>query len=245
MHVRSEAGQFGWDYLLVFSDGKEYLVQTDHDYPKAAIMFGFADSPDEYATTGEYYTAASDWLDRHIGETHPAHPESNFHQNASMPDEERPEVSGSEPEPGASLTAPLVLTFFSSGMTVTHDGSFDRDEIERLQSRPYYNAMGELFENAISNGILEWIDPEEINAQTGAPILARSEDVQRDPNTNALTRCDSVYVWLSEPMVDAIFSTEGAYLGKQFANWIPATRMEEVVKEGRFPLEGEWEKDER
>jgi hypothetical protein len=378
MNVRLEAGQFGWDYLLVFSDGKEYLVQTDHDYPEAATMFGFADSPDEYATTSGYYSAASDWLDQRIGETHPVHPEAPLYLRAAHTDEPPPESeedrfvpltptevvfsleviredqdlpsdeewvtpelrrsirqrldSGDDWAWGIvgvfarsgnligksylhgcsyqnkedfirnsgyyedmksealadlnqkteaefnrriqrrqreSLTAPLTIEFTDPsspsryfGMSVKHDGSLDRDEIERLLSRPTYNALGELFENAISNGILEWIDPAEINAQTDMPMLAKSEDVQRDPETNALLRCESVYVWLNyqvSSLVEAIFRPSGAFLIQQITNLAPAgrttrrgrtgsgapTRMEEVVKEQRFPLEGEWEKDER
>jgi hypothetical protein len=275
MHVRLEAGQFGWDYRLVFSDGMEFRVQTDSDYPRAATMFGFADSPDEYPTTRDYHNAAMEWLDRHIGETRPVHPEATLYHRAYATEASRREPQEDQFEPltpgvgvrsrqRRSLTTPLVIEFTLSGMTVRHDGSMDQEEIDRLISRPEYNALGELFGKAISNGILEWIDPEEINALTDAPLLARPEDVQRDPDDNSLIRCENVYIWMNYQvtlLVEAIFRPEGAFLFRRETNWssvagairrgrrassaVITSRMEEVVKEQSFPLEGEWEKDER
>ena len=375
MHVRLEAGQFGWDYRLVFTDGMEFRVQTDSDYPRAATMFGFADSPDEYPTTRDYHNAAMEWLDRHIGEIRPVHPEATLYHRAYATEASRREPQEDQFEPltptdvtfsieviqegqdlpsdeewvtpelrrsirrrldsgddwawgivgvfarfgnlvgksylhgcsyqgeedfiqhsgyyegmkaealndlnqmalaefnrgvgvrsrqRRSLTTPLVIEFTSSGMTVMHDGSLDQEEIDRLISRPAYNALGELFDKAISSGILEWIDPEEINAMTDAPLLARSYDVQRDPDDNSLIRCESVYIWMNyqvTSLVEAIFRPEGAFLSRRETNWssvagairrgrrassaVITSRMEEVVKEQSFPLEGEWEKDER
>lgn len=86
MKVTLEAGDFGWDYLLVAEDGRSLLVQTDWDYPGIASNLGW--SPSDVEPEGEcehagtdgtincdcgvkvavFLASAQSFLDDHIGE---------------------------------------------------------------------------------------------------------------------------------------------------------------------------------
>lgn len=60
--ITLEAGSFGWDYVIVHDDGRELLIQSDHDYPGTAHTFGW---------TGDYedIAGAAEFLDDNIGAT--------------------------------------------------------------------------------------------------------------------------------------------------------------------------------
>ena len=124
MRVTLEAGNFGWDYLLRFSNGQEYLVQSDREYPEAAHLFGFVGEQDDYRTVGQYRALAGQFLDESIG-------------GSAEIDERHPFLAQAQPRlvetpRRPALTAPLKLTFTASGLLVTHDGSLDLDEINEL-----------------------------------------------------------------------------------------------------------------
>ena len=68
-NITLESGQYGWDYLIVHDDGRDVLIQTDHDYPSVASTFGWSGRVLKKFGTG--YSAeirsAQEWLDKHIG----------------------------------------------------------------------------------------------------------------------------------------------------------------------------------
>lgn len=357
MNVTLEAGQFGWDYLLVFSDGKDYLVQSDQEYPAAAKLFGWDDATDNLTTSANYIHDAQEYLDDHIGETvevDPGEPlyeaarpsERAAHYGRSSARQARPAirsplpvliktvavifsnllrqqlsssvmrriiqdnrneqsrgvchthdhidanevmdeaiheavgrgwdglgdddrtslwnaawelakrnefdadaigpVSSSAPSTELIGAPPLTFEFLPTGVRIKHDGNLDEDEIRRIREMGDNAALGELFEYATVNGIIEWISPNEVGAETEAPMFALADEVEVDDDGN-LTSCDRVYIYndyQTTRLVDDIFEPEGAFLKLEEVNF-RASRTDEVVKDEGFALEGEWEKDER
>jgi hypothetical protein len=67
--ITLESGQYGWDYLIVHDDGRDVLIQTDHDYPSVASTFGWSGRVLKKFGTGysAEIRAAQEWLDKHIG----------------------------------------------------------------------------------------------------------------------------------------------------------------------------------
>jgi len=88
-------------------------------------------------------------------------------------------------------TSPLVIRFMDDEMEIKLDGSLDDEEKRRLGEMSEESALGDLFENAVANGFVDKIE----SAGTGAPIFADPSDVERDPATGELIRCDGVFWW--------------------------------------------------
>jgi hypothetical protein len=77
--IRLEAGQFGWDFLLVNTEtGEDQLIQSDWDYPGVASSFGWeacqlCGRTDgtvncEHRTASEMISEAGDYLTEHVGD---------------------------------------------------------------------------------------------------------------------------------------------------------------------------------
>lgn len=75
-------GNFGWDYVLEHDDGRMLLIQSDWEYPGAAMTFGWSpcsrcrrschgasDGTIDCArrSVSEHLASAQEWLDDHIG----------------------------------------------------------------------------------------------------------------------------------------------------------------------------------
>lgn len=41
MEITLKSGQYGWDYIIEAENGKDFLVQSDWDYPSIASAFGW------------------------------------------------------------------------------------------------------------------------------------------------------------------------------------------------------------
>ena len=80
--ITLDEGQFGFDYLIVHDDGRDLYVQSDWEYPGAAMTFGWnpcakcrrsckgaSDGTISCArrTAGEHIASAQTWLDNHLG----------------------------------------------------------------------------------------------------------------------------------------------------------------------------------
>lgn len=155
-----------------------------------------------------------------------------------------------------TTTSPLIIRFMEDEMEVKLDGSLDDEEKRRLEAMPEESALSELFENAVANGIIDRIDPEEISAVTAAPTFADPSDVERDPATGELIRCEGVYWWPNyqiESLVATILAGGRVILPKvgvgftqreMRARYEWEGRTGQVVKADGMPIEGEWEKDE-
>jgi len=68
--VTLEAGDFGWDYLLVADDGRDRLIQLDYDYPGVASNLGW--SPAMVKQTHCHVSA---------GEEHDCDTAGSYHEN--------------------------------------------------------------------------------------------------------------------------------------------------------------------
>ena len=77
--IRLEAGDFGWDYLIVNTDNSDdILVQVDWDYPAWATAFGWSpchgetdgtvDCPICGKSASSMLVEAQEYLDAHIGD---------------------------------------------------------------------------------------------------------------------------------------------------------------------------------
>ena len=76
MQISIEPGQFGWDYLIEASDGRNILVQSSHDYPGLAENYGWtAKDGTNYA---DQIADAQEFLEEHLGE--PIEDPGYFHQ---------------------------------------------------------------------------------------------------------------------------------------------------------------------
>ena len=85
MQVFLQAGQFGWDYLLVAEDGRDILIQLDYDYCGVASYLGWSPAQVEYKEcphdgtdgtidceacgmkAGDFIQSAHEWLDDNLG----------------------------------------------------------------------------------------------------------------------------------------------------------------------------------
>lgn len=80
--ITLEEGSFGFDYVIQADDGRDLLIQSDWDYPSAAMTFGWSPCAKcrrtcrgasdgtidcQRRTASEHITKAQEWLDAHIG----------------------------------------------------------------------------------------------------------------------------------------------------------------------------------